>query len=406
MSIAQITDHADRAVARIVGKLRNKPRFEALVRALVSPFQSIEDALWALFESDVDRATGDELDVLGRIVGELRNGETDDELYRRRVRARIMANRSNGTVEDIIRVVRLILADDAVRVYVRQVFPAGLIVELEDVIVEDDVADIVAAFVTGRARGAAAAGIGTRTVHSTSDPDETFRLGITAMSGAIAAGASTILTDGIIRPGAFPPTGGTIELRGDDGGTERTEVIEYASYSYAPPPSGIGTFQLPPLASVRYDYDVRTNHYPGGGLVGALITLVEPTVQRGLDDPAHITADGSFDLVVTAGATHTITVPAGYYAPRQVAAIIERQLWPVDPLWTISVTYDAGNDNWHLDIERSAGTFTLNGFSNTTFRGELGFASAAYGPIGGNLPAPNGLNVGDGGKLARLAEAD
>lgn len=148
MTITQITDHEDRAAARIVGKLRDKPRFEALVRALVSPFQEIEDTLWALFESDVDSATGDELDVLGRIVGEPRAGETDDEVYRRRVRARIMANRSNGTVEDLIRVSRLIVNDDAAYHKAVRQSVATIVLRIEDVAITQSTADVLIAMLS------------------------------------------------------------------------------------------------------------------------------------------------------------------------------------------------------------------------------------------------------------------
>lgn len=402
MTIAQITDHADRAVARIVGKLRDKPRFEALVRALVSPFQSIEDALWALFESDVDRATGDELDVLGRIVGELRNGETDDTLYRRRVRARIMANRSNGTVEDIIRVVRLILADDTVRIYIRQIFPASILVELEDVAVDADVADLVAAFVSGRARGAAAAAIGTRVIHSEYENDDTFRLAIAVYAETITAGGNTFLAyvrDP--REAMFPPNGGLIELRGDDSGTERTEVIEYASFVPVDPTASLPTyyrFYCKPGETIRYSYPYKTNPFRGG-VDGALVTLVEPTVQRGIDNPVTVAA-GTFDIVIDGGATYTVTVPQGNYTARQFAALCDRQLWPNDPTLTAFATTPT---NWKLEFAISAGAISINNFSSVTMRDQLGY-TGDQGPFAGLFPT-NGLNTGDGGRLARNAEA-
>lgn len=155
MTLAQITDHEDRAVARIVGKLRDKPRIEALVRALVSPFQEIEDTLWALFESNVDTATGDELDVYGRVVGEDRNGETDDDVYRRRIRARIAANRSNGTAEDLIIVSRLIVNDDDAYHKVIPQTVATVVLRIEDVAIAQSTADVLIVML----RRAVAAGV-------------------------------------------------------------------------------------------------------------------------------------------------------------------------------------------------------------------------------------------------------
>lgn len=402
MSLTQITDHADRAAARLASKLAGKPRFEALVRALVAPFQSIEDALWQLFESDVNTATGAALDVYGRIVGEPRSGETDDELYRRRVRARIMANRSNGTVEDIIRVVKLILVDDEARIHIRQIFPASILVELEDVAIGADVADIVAAFVSGRTRGAAAAAIGTRVVHSEYDVDDTFRLAISTYAETITAGANSFLA--YIRDRSetvFPAGGGLVELRGDDSGTERTEVLEYAAFVPVDPTASLPTyyrFYCKTGETIRYSYPYKANPFRGG-VDGALVSLVEPTVQRGIDDPVTVTA-GTFDIVITAGATHTVTVPQGYYSPRQFAAIISRYLWQQNTALTADVVWSSG---WKLNIAISAGSITINNFSSVATRDQLGF-SANQGPVG-TIVANTFLNTGDGGRLARDAEA-
>lgn len=86
---------------------------EKLVAALATPFQSLENALRQLLtERSVDTAAGDQLDVIGKIVGQLRLGMSDED-FRRHIRARISVNRATGVVEDILTVTDLVVYDDA-----------------------------------------------------------------------------------------------------------------------------------------------------------------------------------------------------------------------------------------------------------------------------------------------------
>lgn len=107
MATTKITTHPANAVARLPSQFKGKTNVEALVTDTVTPATSVEDALWELFtERGIDVAVGAQLDVLGRIVGQPRNGETD-AVYRQRMRARIAANRSHGNAEDLINVMSL-----------------------------------------------------------------------------------------------------------------------------------------------------------------------------------------------------------------------------------------------------------------------------------------------------------
>lgn len=107
--LTEITDHAGEAVARLPMQHRDQPGIEAMVRALAAQAQEIETAIIdLLLDRTVETAIGVHLDRIGDIVGETRDGETDDEIYRRRVRARIYANRSSGTAEELIRIVHVL----------------------------------------------------------------------------------------------------------------------------------------------------------------------------------------------------------------------------------------------------------------------------------------------------------
>jgi hypothetical protein len=75
----------------------DKPRMEALLVIYLDQLQQAEDAAWQLATLRFpDTAEGVQLDVLGEIVGQPRNGLEDVD-YAPLIRGRIQANRSDGT---------------------------------------------------------------------------------------------------------------------------------------------------------------------------------------------------------------------------------------------------------------------------------------------------------------------
>lgn len=128
--LEQITNMADLAAQRLLSRYRDKPNIVALVRALASSAQEVEDALWAMIDKTaISTADGAWLDKLGSIVGEKREGAADTE-YRYYIRARIAANRTTGTVEDILSVLRAWAGGTLPTTVVIDRFPAGLEVGL------------------------------------------------------------------------------------------------------------------------------------------------------------------------------------------------------------------------------------------------------------------------------------
>lgn len=100
-------DHEGAAQARLIGRLR-KPNIQAFIANLAARWQRIENAAWQLYtERTVALAVGEQLNQIGKIVGYPRNSgdasgaESDDAVYRARVAAKILANRSGGTPADI-----------------------------------------------------------------------------------------------------------------------------------------------------------------------------------------------------------------------------------------------------------------------------------------------------------------
>ena len=72
---------------------------------------------------DIDNATGAELDRIGKILGEERNGNTD-KIYRIYLKLRTMLNTADGTVEDIIKFVKFFFSSEVVHLVPN--YPAGL----------------------------------------------------------------------------------------------------------------------------------------------------------------------------------------------------------------------------------------------------------------------------------------
>lgn len=124
----KVDDHVGDALARLPAQFAGKPLIRAFVGCLIGPIQRLEDAIWQVYTlTDIDTALDAALDQLGALVGEDRNGLTD-EIYRRRIRARIATNRSKGRTEDLYAVALAILGSTPVTVQIAPDYPAAVIV--------------------------------------------------------------------------------------------------------------------------------------------------------------------------------------------------------------------------------------------------------------------------------------
>lgn len=109
MTLAPVTDHVERGLSRLLEQFRGKPRIEAWIRSYLEEVQELSDAAWSVLVSRlIDTATGEQLTVLGRLVGQTTR-LADDERFRVLVRARIAVNLSRGRWNEILRVANLLL---------------------------------------------------------------------------------------------------------------------------------------------------------------------------------------------------------------------------------------------------------------------------------------------------------
>lgn len=143
---------------------------EKFLSAIIAPSQSIEDTLQQFaYERFVDTAVGAQLDIVGRIVGQEREGLADTD-YRRFIRARIAANNSNGTINDLLVVAFLVVYDGAVGYIIDNQGVATVVLRLEDVAIPDNTANILLKFL----KLTAAAGVRVILEYSTQAPSTWF----------------------------------------------------------------------------------------------------------------------------------------------------------------------------------------------------------------------------------------
>lgn len=102
--------HASEIVGHLIQKFRGKVKIEALAKILGNQIQDLENAIFQIIAiTDLGTVTGIQLDLLGKIVNQPRNGQVD-ETYRLFLRARILVNVSKGTVEEIIAILTLLIS--------------------------------------------------------------------------------------------------------------------------------------------------------------------------------------------------------------------------------------------------------------------------------------------------------
>lgn len=126
--LTQITDLVARGRNRVLVQYRGLTRrFLPLLDVLTGNVQELENAVWGFItEFDIANANDTWLDRLGSIVGEAREGE-NDTVYRRLIQARVLANRSNGTDEDVIAVFLKVLNNPmGIALAIRDCQPASI----------------------------------------------------------------------------------------------------------------------------------------------------------------------------------------------------------------------------------------------------------------------------------------
>lgn len=117
-TISGARDHVTAGLNLLKEQFKGKPIIAAFLRGYLNEFQEIEEVLWSLYIArDIFQATGFLLEIFGKIVGEPRNGISDDTIYRKMILARIKSNISSGLPENLLGLCRLIVGFDSPLVF-------------------------------------------------------------------------------------------------------------------------------------------------------------------------------------------------------------------------------------------------------------------------------------------------
>ena len=130
MSVSKITTHIADALAKQPEHSKGKANNTLVLTAFATQIQELEDAWYDLYVlRRLGDAVGVQLDLLGRVVGQPRDGRNDAD-YERFISARIAANNSEGRIADLNRVARAVLGDDVAVITYSTGYPAGLTLEI------------------------------------------------------------------------------------------------------------------------------------------------------------------------------------------------------------------------------------------------------------------------------------
>jgi hypothetical protein len=130
----RITDHATRALERLLLQYRDSPNIQALVQLQASAIQQLEDAAMDFFSKvALPTATGIVLDRLGAIVGQQREGR-DDATYRTWIEARIKLNTGSGTFPEIVALFEP-LVPLGTALIAQEAFPAAFTFTISNVVI-------------------------------------------------------------------------------------------------------------------------------------------------------------------------------------------------------------------------------------------------------------------------------
>lgn len=162
--------HVAAGLNRLLEQFHEKPRIEAILGRLMEMIQVAEDVSWQLLREryldPIDGhgpAEGVLLDGLGLIVGEPR-ADREDDRYRAALRVRILVNRSDGKLEQLIDILSLLAEGE---VHISELPPAHLEASVTEVAFPNDAFRYL--------KQAKASGVGLTFVYTTDPLDETFQ---------------------------------------------------------------------------------------------------------------------------------------------------------------------------------------------------------------------------------------
>jgi len=101
------TDHVENSRSLLIEQFKSRTVITGLSDVFARRAQDLENVLWDVIDKRLlDNAANAQLDALGRLVGEKRDGRADVS-YKKGIRLRIRVNRSKGRSSDLVDVLLL-----------------------------------------------------------------------------------------------------------------------------------------------------------------------------------------------------------------------------------------------------------------------------------------------------------
>lgn len=105
------TDTITRGLDRRIDVYRKRTVFGKWLASYLTGHQALEDAIWeVILERLFDNAVGEQLTILGRIVGQPRT-TSDDNKFRQMIIVRMAINKSQGLFIDLNTIAKLLFGD-------------------------------------------------------------------------------------------------------------------------------------------------------------------------------------------------------------------------------------------------------------------------------------------------------
>lgn len=116
--------YTDDSIEKLLWQYRDSSNLQGLLQSLTDQLLLVQDDAFEIVENfSVEDAEGYLLDLVGKLVGENRNGRDDDE-FRGGIILKTLLNTSNGTPNRILE--SLALATNATRVRLWEHYPLGI----------------------------------------------------------------------------------------------------------------------------------------------------------------------------------------------------------------------------------------------------------------------------------------
>lgn len=174
-----IPNYYERAIALLASQFQiampdgSKTNLQKMIYAILTEAQEIQNQEELLYtQRSLDTAEGVQLDGLGQILGLTRTPGESDEVYRQALQFQIFVNRSSGTPEEVMAILKFLTA--ASKIWYLEIYPAAYQMATDGLIFPDDPSDIVGAIQNSSPAGVEFIGVtatyGTNPFTFSSDP--------------------------------------------------------------------------------------------------------------------------------------------------------------------------------------------------------------------------------------------